>query len=150
MPRGIGRIGAAGCTILSHCRQDFFSRAVSITFSCEATSSSISATSSPIRRKVPPQSGQRSPGSSTMRARTVVGPIRGLPRRRGRARSEGASGVATASAGAAVSAVAIATSRSSSASCSCSISRSIFSELDPNFCRLSLAMRILSAWISAS
>ena len=50
----------------------------------------------------------------------------------------------------AVSAVAIATSRSSSASCSWSISRSIFSELDPNFCLLSLAMRILSAWISAS
>jgi len=81
----------------------------------------------------------------------VVSAIRGLPRRRGAARSAGVSVVAAAAVGSGLaSAVAIATSRSSSASCSWSISRSIFSELGPNFCLLSLAMRILSAWISAS
>ena len=92
MPRGIGRVGAAVCTIFSHRRQDFFSRAVSITFSRAETWSRISATSSPTRRRVPPQSGQRSPGLSTTRSRGVVAAIRGLPRRRGLALSVSTSG----------------------------------------------------------
>jgi hypothetical protein len=115
MPFGTGLVGAGGCTTRSQSRQDFFSRAVSTTFSFAAMKSRISETSSPISRSAPPQSGQSSPGSRTMRSRGALSAIRGLPRRRGAARS-GAGRLAGSFGSAAVSAEAIATSRSSSAS----------------------------------
>ena len=139
--RGMGRDGAGVWVIFSHRRQDFFSRAISITFSLAVISSRISLTSSPSSRRSPPQSGQASPGSSTMRSRGVSSLTRGF-RRRGfcsDASVDGASGEASSSpSGPALEAAA--TSRDSSASSSCSISRSIFSELAPNFCFLSRAI----------
>jgi hypothetical protein len=49
--RGIGREGAGGWAIFSQRRQDFFSRAISTTFSLAVISSRISLTSSPSRRR---------------------------------------------------------------------------------------------------
>lgn len=138
--RGIGRDGAGGWAIFSQRRQDFFSRAISITFSLAVISSRISLTSSPSRRRVPPQSGQSSPGSSTIRSRGVSSLTRGL-RRRGFASDASGDGCPSASSPPSTAAPeAAATSRDSSASSSCSISRSIFSELAPNFCFLSRAI----------
>ena len=148
----------------SHRRQDFFTRATSITLICAAIMSSSSLTSSPscrrhasgMTRRSPPQSGQASPGSSSRRSRGVSFETRG--RRRcffsGVASASSAGGGpcsrASSSSGDVSSASAVATIRSSSASSSCSISRSIFSELAPNFCFLSLAIRMRSDWTKRS
>jgi hypothetical protein len=70
---GIGRVGAGHCTIFSQHRQDFFGRATSISFSRAVIMSRIWLTSSPTRRRAPPQSGPLSPGSSSCRSRGVSG-----------------------------------------------------------------------------
>jgi|UPI000484B179 hypothetical protein len=146
MLRGIGREGAGVWVIFSHRRQDFFGRAVSITFSRALISSRISLMSSPTSRSSPPQSGQASPGSSTMRSRGVASETFGFRRmEEGSATAGSAFGSSSGS-----RAAEAATSSASRASSSCSISRSIFSELAPNFWRWSLAIRIWSAWTRAS
>ena len=148
---GIGRLGAGSCTIFSQRRQDFFSRAISRTFSCATTMSRISLTSSPTGRRSPPQSGQQVPGSSSRRSRGVDSDTRG--RRRGLRSAVspvGVAGAALSSADGVVSPSAAAISRSSSASSSCSISRSTFSEDLPKACFFSFAMRSRSTWISWS
>ncbi len=148
MLRGMGREGAGAWVIRSQRRQDFFGRTVSITFRRAAISSSISVTSLPMSRRAPPQSGQASPGSSTMRSRGVAALTLGLRRRDGASlagRGSSTASVSSSSSGIASPADEAATSIASRASSSCSISRSIRSELGPNFCRWSRAMRIRSA-----
>lgn len=149
---GIGRLGAATCTIFSQQRQDFFSRATSMTFICAAIMSRISLASSPTSRNSPPHSGQQEPGSSSRRSRTALSDTRG--RRRmifsdafARGTTDAAS---SASSTGAVLPSEAAINRSSSASSNCSISRSIFSEDLPKTCFFSLAMRSRSVWINWS
>lgn len=149
---GIGRLGAATCTMRSQRRQDFLGRAIWTTFNCAAIKSSISLTSSPTTRRSPPQSGQQLPGSSSCRSRGVLPETRGR-RRDGRSAASSAGSKPAASgvpSGTAVSLSAEAISRSSSASSSCSISRSIFSEDWPKTCFFSLAMRNRRVWINWS
>ena len=149
---GIGRVGAATCTMRSQRRQDFLGRAIWTTFSCAAIRSSISLISSPTTRRSPPQSGQQLPGSSSCRSRGVLSETRGR-RRDGRSAVSSAGSKLAASgtpSGTAVSLSTEAISRSSSASSSCSISRSIFSEDWPKTCFFSLAMRNRRVWINAS
>ncbi len=151
---GIGRLGAGHCTIFSQQRQDFLSRATSITFNCAAIMSRIWLTSSPTRRRGPPHSAQVSPGSISRRSRGVSAETRGLRRGTdaGAVLSAGsrAETVSTLSSSgtAAISVWAICSP--SSANSSCSISRATFSELAPNFCFLSRAICSLSAWIRRS
>ena len=57
-PRAMGCEGAGGWVIASQERQENFSRTCWITFHWRGTISSISVTSSPILRKVPPQHRQ--------------------------------------------------------------------------------------------
>ena len=151
----IGRLGAGTCSIFSQVRrirrsssgrsprrtQDFFRRAISTTFICAAIMSGISLTSSPTRRRSPPQSGQQVPGSSSRRSRTAFADTRGRRRMTPSAAiSAGCAGAITSASMTGVASVS-AIIRSSSASCSCSISRSIFSDDWPKACFLSLAMR---------
>ena len=92
--------------------------------------SRTSLTSSPTRRRSPPQSGQQVPGSSSRRSRIAFADTRGRRRKipspvlgagwAGAAASASLTGVASVSAAAII--------RSSSASSNCSISRSIFSD----------------------
>lgn len=121
---GIGRLGAATCTIFSQQRQDFFSRATSTTFICTAIMSRISLVSSPTRRNSPPHSGQQEPGSSSRRSRTALSETRG--RRRMIFSDVSAKATTDASSsGSSIGAVllsAAAINRSSSASANCSIS----------------------------
>ena len=56
----MGRFGASACTIREQPAQLSFGRTVRITLNRAGTYSRVSDTSSPSRRKVPPQSGQAS------------------------------------------------------------------------------------------
>ena len=60
MPRSIGRLGAAACTMRSQHAQASFGRTCRITLNRAGTYSSISETSSPRDFSLPPQSGQAS------------------------------------------------------------------------------------------
>jgi hypothetical protein len=148
----MGRLGAGSWTIFSHRRQDFFTRAISMTFSWAAIMSSSVLTSSPTIRSSPPQSWQRSPGSRVRRSRGVASDTRGWRRGGLGAVDCSAPDASTGSVSScgATEASAEATCRSSSASSSCSISRSIFSEVLPKACFFSLAIRTRSDWISRS
>src|SRR5580658_2728655 len=131
MPRSIGRLGAKGCTILWQLAQESFGRTCRMTLKWLGIYSSISATSSPKGRSLPPQSGHAQGFSCTISSR---GSSAGKGRRTGF--SDGSFGGGRTSMGLAARLA----SRSSIESCICTSSRSSCSEERPYFIRLRYAI----------
>src|SRR5579863_4748224 len=127
----MGRLGAKGCTILWQLAQESFGRTCFITLKWLGTYSSISATSSPKGRSLPPQSGHAQGFSCTISSR---GSSAGNGRRAGF--SGGCFGVGRTSMGFAARLA----SRSSMESCICTSSRSSCSEERPYFMRFKYAI----------
>src|SRR4051812_12982554 len=86
-PGEMGWNGAAGWVILSHERQENFSRTVWITLLLRGMLSSVSVIISPSLASLPPQQGHVVGDASTTRSRgrcAGSGPRIGLPRVKGR------------------------------------------------------------------
>src|ERR1700676_4301966 len=127
----MGRLGANGCTILWQLAQESFGRTCRMTLKWLGTYSSISETSSPKGRSLPPQSGHAQGFSCTICSR---GSSAGNGR--GAGFSGGSFGAGRTSRGLAARLA----SRSSMESCICTSSRSSCSEERPYFMRFKYAI----------